>query len=265
MTATVAATANPAGTPCPNVSIDLAGLSGTAINVYRSAAGRRTFVRGFKGRLLVGAAYALVDYEPPFGIPISYDVECLNASGVIVDTGALAGTVTLDVADPWISDAMNPTVSTSVEIGGDSLTSANLRRDGGVVTVNGAAEPVGQGGVRRVGAAIPLSFRCANEAVEAAVLTVLRSADPLVLRTPTTYRQLPRLAYVTTGEWSVIIPEQGGGPDAISTIRGSVDLVAAPAVSITVPVRTYGSVKQEESTYGTLRANRASYLAALKG
>lgn len=263
MTATVTATPNPAGTPCPDVSIDLAGLSGATINVWRSAAGRRVLVRGFKGRTLVGNVYALTDYEAPFDIPVVYDVECVNASGVLVDTGTSVA-VTLDVDTPWIQDALAPSVSCAVVVGGDSLTGANLRRDGGVVAVNGAAEPVGQGGVRRVGAGIPLSFHCSSEAVETQVLTVLRSADPLVVRTPAEYRILPRLAYVTTSEWQIHIPESGGGPDAWSKILGSVDIVAAPAASVVVPVRTYGTVKSTNTTYTAVRAT-GSYLVILRG
>lgn len=263
MAAVVTVTPSPEGAPCPHNLIDLSGLSGTNVNVYRSAAGRRALVRGFKGRRIVGTAYALADYEAPFGIETRYDVECLNSSGVVVDTGA-SGPVVLDVADAWISDALSPTVSCAVTLGGDSLVTSALRRSGGVVPVNGATEPTGIGGVRRVGASIPISFRCESEVEENRVVSVLRSADPLVLRTPPDHRQIPRLAYITTDEWVVTIPEQGGGPDAWSKVGGVVDLVAAPAAAVVVPVRTYATVRRAESSYTTVRT-RGSYLSILRG
>lgn len=260
----ITATPRAAGTPCPNVLLDLIGLSGTRLSVWRSAAGRRVPVRGFKRREVVGDSYTLVDYEAPFGIPISYDIECRNDAGVLLDTIALPVSVSLDVTVPWIQDALSPSVSMAVTLGGDSLTNRSLRRDGGLVPVNGATEPIGQGGVRRVGAGIPLSFRCSGEAEEDAIVAVLNSADPLVLRTPPGYRNMPRLAYVTTGEWNVNVPPQGGGIDAHSLITGTVDLVAAPSASVIVPVRTYGSVHESNTDYQAVR-DAGSYLAVLRG
>lgn len=264
MTVTITATPQPLGDPCPSVLLDLAGLTGSTMSVFRNQAGARKEVRGYTKRLVVGDAYTLIDFEAPFGIPISYDVECYNVAGATINTGTLAD-VLLECRDAWISDALAPTLSTRVTLTGTSLATATLRRDGGTVPIVNAAYPTGQGGVRRKGAAIPIAFRCENEAEESAVLEVVCSADPLVLRTPADHRQLPRLAYVTTSEWVVDIPPQGGGAGAFSFIRGTVDLVVGPGASVIVPARTYGDVLTEGATYGDIRASRASYLYVLRG
>jgi hypothetical protein len=261
----ITATPVPDGAPAPYMDVALTGLSGDEMSVYRTAEGRRTLVRGYKRQAVVGSAFALSDYEAPFGTPVVYDVEVYDVSNVLIDAGVSTG-VTLDVDVTWIADPLHPSVSAAVNLGGMALSAASYARSGGPVEVSGATLPAAVTGVRRAAAGVPLTFKCESVEEMSATLTLLRAADPLVVRTPAGYPILPRLAYVTCPDWALDVPPQGDAP-SLFIIRGVVSLVQAPAASVLVPVRTYGTVAATYSSYSDVLASvsPSTYLELLRG
>ena len=106
--------------PCPRVEVFFPSLAaGTAtVTVYRLAAGREHRVRGAV-KAPTGGTLTRIDFEVPFGIPVTYRAEQFNAAGLSL--GFTDSTsITVAVTDSWMHNPLNPAGSVRVFFGDDT-------------------------------------------------------------------------------------------------------------------------------------------------
>ena len=108
-------------TPCPAVQISFTGLTAssnpTKITVWRIADGLTEQVRNAVATDVTGqTTFVVTDYEAPLGINTIYYAS-MTYSGVEQGNGPQAS-ITVNDSRMWISDPLNPTNSTPVQLGG---------------------------------------------------------------------------------------------------------------------------------------------------
>ena len=118
--------------PCPRVEVFFASfVAGTAtVTVYRLAGGREFRVRGAV-RTPVSGALSRLDFEVPFGMPVTYRAEQFNAAGVslgFTDSSSL----TVDSEDSWMHNPLNPAGAVSVALAAASAPSVTRPTPGAV-------------------------------------------------------------------------------------------------------------------------------------
>ncbi|SBN64461.1 hypothetical protein GA0004736_3421 [Curtobacterium sp. 9128] len=107
------------------------------ITVRRTAGGRTLPVRGGQNLYAVGGA-SVLDQEAPFGVPASYQAEQFNASGASLGmTGATS--VTVDSADAWVSQPLNPTLALQVRVRLTSTDTLGWESPGDTVWTQGGS------------------------------------------------------------------------------------------------------------------------------
>lgn len=263
MAMVVTPTMQPVSSP-PSALVDVTGIpvGAVTLRVWRSWASKRVQVRGGPFAA-AGSIYGLTDYEVPFGVDVSWQVEAVDGSGGVLES-AQTGLVQLAVDDCWLQDPVSPSVCTvASRVAAESFETIDYVVDGQVLPVAGAAEPVATAGVRRAGSNIPLRIYCADELEAAAVRVVMVSAVPVLLRWPASYQlPLPKLAYLYAPTVSDGLVSAIPGK---STISCTVDVVAPPAAAVAVPTRTYNDLLAEASTYSDVLTQRATYLEVLRG
>lgn len=102
--------------PCPRVEVLFTSfLPGTVrVTVVRIAEGRDFLVRGAVNAATAGAL-TRIDYEIPFGTPVTYRAEMFDSSGESL--GYTGGTtVQLDVAETWMHNPLAPQQATPVTL-----------------------------------------------------------------------------------------------------------------------------------------------------
>jgi hypothetical protein len=269
-------------TPCPNVTLTITDLTPTdnAVNVWRTADGVRTAVRGTKGVTINGSA-AVVDYEVPLGRTVAYDLEVLTG----ISTGVVTPTATTTVASPtdalgkatwWIQDPLVPgsAIALSVARGDKSrpyLTAAAVKSleyssDVTIIPVAGSSQPVAIGGQRLIAQNVPFDMFTNTNATTISLRTLLQQTAVLLIRSPGVRNDgIPGLFYTAVPkavEQPVTVAF--GGTLTKWSITGSG--VAAPTAAILVPVWTYGSVQALWATYQQAQTTLAAktYLDVLK-
>lgn len=144
-------TAMPDGGPVPSVEITLIDVEvGTrVVTLYRIADGRQFLVRGGIRKFAVGGA-AVVDWEAPFGVPISYRAEFFADDDATVSLGfSEAATVVLDVQRAWIHQPLNPGLSVSPTMLWGTALERTRETSGDLVWTQGADVATWVGGTRR--------------------------------------------------------------------------------------------------------------------
>lgn len=161
--------------PCPNVQITVTGLtsgSDDTVNIWRTADGTRTAVRGTRGMTVNGSG-TVTDYEVPLNRVVSYDLEVLSGP----DAGAVTPTATVTVTPPvdaagnltwWVQDPLVPGSALALSVTkGDSsmpyLTAAAVKSleyssDVNIIPVAGSAQPVAIGGQRQIAQNVDFSM-----------------------------------------------------------------------------------------------------------
>lgn len=94
--------------PMPRVEVRFTSLEvGTAtVTVFRRSEGRSYPVQGAL-RALTSGAFARVDFQVPFGVPVSYWAEMFDSAGVSLGvTGESSTTVWCD--DMWVHNPLDP-------------------------------------------------------------------------------------------------------------------------------------------------------------
>ncbi|WP_336647519.1 hypothetical protein [Microbacterium sp. MMO-10] len=119
--------------PCPRVEVFFASFAaGTAtVTVYRLAGGREHRVRGAV-RAPVSGALSRIDFEVPFGVPVTYRAEQFNAAGISLGFTD-SSSVTIDSADSWMHNPLDPAGAARVIIG-DETAKTITRPTPGVVS-----------------------------------------------------------------------------------------------------------------------------------
>jgi len=252
--------------PCPSVLLTITGIVSpiqpTYISVWRYYDGKLTYVRNARSQVVLGTTMSFTDYEAPFGVPLNYIATVTAFS--YPDVTAQSSSITLDVADCWITDPISPRVSARVNLGRESLGSISYVRDGSVIPVSGSSLPVLNANIRQEGSAIPFVFIVHDIIESTQVTTVLQFADPFLLRTPPEIAPLPRQCYLTASQIErVPIDLMAGG--SIEFYRLTGDRVTAPTAPIAVETRTYQDVLNEANTYSDVLSQHVDYLGLLRG
>lgn len=94
--------------PMPRAEVLFTSLAAGAatLTVYRRAEGREYVMRGGLKSVTTGA-FTRIDFEIPFGIPVTYFAEMFNAAGLSLgQTGQT--TVTLYCDDMWMHNPLDP-------------------------------------------------------------------------------------------------------------------------------------------------------------
>ncbi len=133
----------------PSVQIVVSDVKpGTvAVDVYRIADGRTTLVRGGIHKSAIGGT-TLVDWEAPFGVPIQYRAEQFDSTDTSLGYTETSST-TLDVADTWIHQPLNPSLAVSPLRLMKTATDIARATPGELVYVQGAEFATRIGGQRR--------------------------------------------------------------------------------------------------------------------
>lgn len=155
-----AAVPMPNGSPVPSVQVTISEVwPGTqVVNLCRIADGREFPVRGGIRKFAVGGA-SIVDWEAPFGVPITYRVEFFADADATVSLGfSDPAIVTLDVRRAWIHQPLNPTLSVSPEMLWGSGLERNRETPGDLVWAQGADTATWVGGKRRGMQDIPFTL-----------------------------------------------------------------------------------------------------------
>lgn len=233
--------------PCPRVEVTVTAIpAGSRITVLRSWAGSEEVVRDAR-RVAASGSGLWRDFEPPFGVDVTYRVTAVNSLGAVVDV-ASATTVIAD-GEPamyervWIQNPLNPRSATEVVLTDEAVQSISYRRDG-VATHSplGGGLPLMMGG-SLTGQKVPLSFYTVgvehNDAVRdllnGSVTQLLRTRDPV---------SMPRAAYIGMQGIELITDDFDRDVGArVFTWAGEASIVRAPVADIAVPAFMYSDVE----------------------
>lgn len=247
----------------PLVTLTISGVTGARITVSRQWFGQRAPVRGGQLALVLGSVMIAQDWEAPFGIPVTYTVECYSGAGVLLESW-LSGPITIPVTVPWISDPIAPRSACAVSLDGDSMRSMEYGRDGKVVGILGSSQPIAVVGTRNEASGFSLGFQVDTDNERETVLSILKSADPVLVRLPPAWVLLPPLAYVTADSVTEEdVTRFAGGTKSTLWIDGT--LVSPQTANVIVPPRTYADLAAEASTYADMSALYPTYADAQKG
>ncbi|GAA3330670.1 hypothetical protein HP467_07205 [Curtobacterium albidum] len=123
----------------PRVEVLFASLAaGTEqITVRRTVGGRTMDVRGGINLYAVGGA-SVLDQEVPPGVPATYQAEQFDSSGMSLGM-TKAATVTVDSADAWVTQPLNPNLAVQVRVRLPSTATLGWEAPGDTVWTQGAA------------------------------------------------------------------------------------------------------------------------------
>lgn len=259
-------TATATATPQPQVNLLVDAMpAGTAyVTIYRSFAGERGVVRD-ANRAATGGALSrpYADYDVPFGVPVTYSAYAFSTAGAQLAL-ASSGVVQVNVSVPWISDPLAPGRAIPVVLINESLQEITHDTPGDIGSVLESELQVAIMGTTQQASSVPLRFLIPTELHRIQVTTVLRSANPFLLRVPPDfYSTLPALAFIAHTSLSVTkISRSQPEHDHIALAGVAVQPPSAPVV---LSKRTYADVKGEASAYGDLPVIFADYLGLLRG
>lgn len=104
---------------------------------YRSDGSRTWTVRGGVRRSVAGGV-ALIDWEAPFGVPVSYRAEQFDASGLSVGFTDSASIV-LEIDEVWVQHVLEPSIAVLWSFSNDAIDSLERPAEGNFMQVEGAA------------------------------------------------------------------------------------------------------------------------------
>lgn len=251
-------------TPLPGVEVYWATLpAGTdTISVYRLAEGDRVLVRNASA-VPASGSFAIIDYEAPFGTPLSYSAETFIAG--VSDGTSTTATITLDVADVWIQDPLNLNSAIKVSVTGgtdytlaqdsfNSLTRASIINKSQVL---GRAKPVAQFYGRKSLESLTLDVLADNQKFD--VFNDLLDVQPLLIRTPASMRYLPRSLYATITAVEEPVDWYLSAGSDMSRFKLTLDEVEGQNLSIFVTLYTYAMYEAKYATYTAAATVYGSY------
>jgi hypothetical protein len=252
--------------PSPRVLVSFTSLAGGAqtINVYRVAEGRQFQVRGGVNLFAVGGV-AVMDYEAPFGVSMTYRAEMFDSSGNslgFTDSTTLtipATSVLGDSSRVWIHQPLKPTLAVQcyMQLGtAEDLVKTN---PGTVYWPEGASVGIRVGARRQGVTGMPLVLQMDSAAdadefqsmfgdysSDFPAVVCIRSAPPV---------RVPRTLFAS------------GDPDEqtdyISGTWGfklQVDEVAPPAPGLIIPILRRADI---DAAFATRAARAAAYATRL--
>lgn len=260
--------------PCPRVEVTITNLStGTTIyNLWRTSDGVRKIVRGARNRSTVGSD-AVVDYESPLGRPITYDIEVVT--GTTVGLATVPATTTVTSTTWWIQDPLVPSTAQPLAVnktdGPLTLTAAavkNLEYAAGVniIPIMGSSEPVALVGTRQIASNMDFSMFTNTAQATVNLRNLIQQTAILLIRTNGIRNDgVPGLAYLAAAKPAEQpVTAAFGGTLTAWQLQG--DLVAAPTLTVLVPIWTYQNVNNLWTTYQQAQTALAAktYLDVLK-
>lgn len=228
--------------PVPRVEVLLTGLPAGTVTVRRQADGRTFDVRGGVRISTVGGAVSVLDFEAPFQTPSVYRAEMFNPAGDPIGFSPSA-TTTLDVADYWIQQPLDPSLAVRLNLRGDAGGSVSRPAPGEVVWAEGATAGTWFGGRRR--GVVNISLDAVTDTLEDATMlssifgTYETEQIPIAcIRTPPGLLRIPRVLFA-------VIPEPDeedmtvrfGGTQTIFRLRGTE--VQPPTPGLVTPLVTW--------------------------
>lgn len=142
---TVSADADPM--PRVEVLFEAFAPGTTHVDVFRLAAGREFKVRSAVKAATAGAL-SRIDFEAPFGVPVTYRAEMFDASGMslgFTDTSS----VELPVDDMWVHNPLDPSGGVRVAFRGNAARDLSRPVEGATVYPQGRRVGVVVSGQRR--------------------------------------------------------------------------------------------------------------------
>lgn len=191
------------GAPAVGITIDGLDPSGQSrLRILRSTSGDApTAVQGMSDLTATGAGY-WIDYLPPLGREVTYMAEVIEGE----DPGKLDNSIFLESEQAWLQDALNPVIGCPIavrprrneKIWFTTEAFATLERalPAEAVQIIGARMPVMVRGRRQAPSSIPLNTITDAAEAGATLRSVLNESTHLVLRVPTSIRQVDPVLYL---------------------------------------------------------------------
>lgn len=247
-----------APTPYVVASFDSLAAGTQTITVSRTAAGRTMEVRGGIDLFAVGGAQ-VIDYEPPNGIPSTYQAEQFDVNGVSLGNTP-ANTITISWAGTVVHQPLNPALVIRPRLFLDSAADIVNPSPGSTVWPEGATVGRTIGGQRTglQGTKIRLRMNTATDAQTFSDMFGSYSTDYpsiLCIRTPPNVPLPPVLFASCLNPHRV---QYGNG--ALITYEMTVDEVAPPAPGLIIPLLRREDI---DAAYPTRAARAAAYATRL--
>lgn len=179
-------------------------LPGTvAINLYRISDGRPALVRGGIRKYAVGGA-AVVDWEAPFGVQVTYRAEMFSDAEATISLGFTdSSTTVLDVREAWFHQPLKPSIGFSPTMLWGTALERTRETPGDLVYPQGAEVATWVGGQRRGLSAV--AFKLLTDTDGADQMQAVfgqygtQASAVLCIRTPPAMR-IPRTFYAAVSE-----------------------------------------------------------------
>lgn len=255
----------PGGAPVPSVQVVVSDVLPTTvvINLYRVADGRQSLVRGGIQKYAVGGA-TVIDWEAPFGVEISYRAEMFSDAAATQSLGFTdASTTVLEVAETWIHQPLNPSVSVAVLRLSKTATDISRETPGDLMYAEGAEVATWVGGTRRGISAVPFevlteSLTDADKLQAVFGRSGATQSAVVCIRTPPPMR-IPRTFYAAVSEvHEESVDVQNGGELIRFTFNATEARPPAPGLVAAVLRRM-----DIDFTYPTRDARSSAYLTRL--
>lgn len=247
--------------PTPRVEVTVVTVSDTATyTLVRSDPSGTVTVRGGYRHPAAGGPSIVVDYEAPFGVPVSYSVTAYDSTGAAsVPSPWSNPPVTLpDPTCPWLADAVVPasavTVSPTVWAARQHTRTSSVlwpvTADSAVVIANTKPRPTSD---------IQLLTYTNGEA--ARLRTVLAAATA-IFRPPSTWDWPGGYVYLDAITETRLSPKKPTDQRRLWDMT-MVPVLAPPPVLI-VTVVNWAAVVGFYATWGALKATKATWLAVVR-
>lgn len=250
--------------PVPGVEVYWSSFpAGTdSISVYRLADGERTLVRNASAVSMSGS-FAVVDYEAPLGTLLTYSAETFIAG--VSDGISATATITLSSSDVWLQDPLNPNAAIKVSLTGgtdytlamDSFNSLTRQTVTNKYNVLGRSKPVTAFFGRKSLEGITLDVLVDNANFDD--FNDLMDAQPLLIRTPSALRYLPRSLYCTVSAVEEPVDWYLNEGTDLTRFKLTVDEVEGQTLTIFVNLYTYSQYEAKYATYTAAGAVYGSY------
>jgi hypothetical protein len=230
----------------------------TYVNVWRISDGRTTEVRGGLGKYAVGG-FPLIDYEAPFGVPITYRAEMFTDATLTVSLGFTeTATTQLDAVEPCVHQPLNPASAVWPRLMQGTADDIVRRTPGEMVYAEGAQVGTWLGQQRR--GIEGLQLRLLTETLGDAdrFQQLLQSVAVLCVRTPPPIR-IPRTFFGSVDELHEVAFD-------VAQLGGSVmfefqaDEVRPPAPGLVPAILRRDDI---DTAYATREQRAAAYLTRL--